>query len=285
MTEIHESIDEQGEHLPFGQLLKFWRKIHELSQEELAFRIESSPRHISRLENSRVHPSKTIITRIAQVLNLGQRDSGQLYMAGGYTPVIKKIHFHDDSLKWLRKTMLLKLRALDPYPAVLTNVPGDILMVNRGWVGFHEHIYPASIIRNFSNYFELMFQRPVQDIGYRISEPVRAMILMSLTQAALMADDHEIKAVIAKLLQSDYAPDNWQKIAAQLEPTTSFRIQAVVDGQEHSFFEIMDTSSAVGPAAFVPEPQLTLHTLYPEDDQLDLSALLTADLSHPSLFY
>ena len=37
----------------FGRLLRFWRRVHGLSQEKLALEVNASLRHISFLENSR----------------------------------------------------------------------------------------------------------------------------------------------------------------------------------------------------------------------------------------
>ncbi|MDJ0853125.1 MAG: helix-turn-helix transcriptional regulator [Myxococcota bacterium] len=42
----------------FGRLLRFWRGVFQRTQEDLALELDSSPRHISRLENGRVQPSR-----------------------------------------------------------------------------------------------------------------------------------------------------------------------------------------------------------------------------------
>jgi hypothetical protein len=40
----------------------------------------------------------------------------------------------------------------------------------------------------------------------------------------------------------------------------------------------------MGPAAYASEPNLTITTLYPEDESIDLTNLIAADLDHPLLF-
>ena len=119
----------------FGRFLKFWRGVHSLSQEQLADLINSSPRHISRLENGSSRPSQTIATDIAEALQLGQRDTNHLLIAAGFLPSNSELDFHAPELRWLRNTMTMSLKALDPYPAIVLNESSDILMVNRGWVG------------------------------------------------------------------------------------------------------------------------------------------------------
>ncbi len=127
---------------PFARLLKFWRGVYRLSQEELAHRLDSSPRHISRLENGRVHPSKAMVESISSKLSMGERDSSHLLIAAGFSPRVKKVDFNSPDLRWLRKAMMLTLRALDPYPATLTDGASNILMVNRGWVGLYGAVVP-----------------------------------------------------------------------------------------------------------------------------------------------
>ena len=87
--------------LPFGRLLKFWRGVHQLNQEELAHRLASSPRHISRLENGRVQPSKAMVEGIARELALGERDSNHLLIAAGFNPVVRKVDFN--ALSWRQR--------------------------------------------------------------------------------------------------------------------------------------------------------------------------------------
>jgi hypothetical protein len=41
----------------------------------------------------------------------------------------------------------------------------------------------------------------------------------------------------------------------------------------------------VGPAALLSGPSININTLYPEDEDLDLSQFCTSDLSHPLLYY
>ena len=50
----------------FGRFLKFWRAIRNLSQEEIAFRLDCSARHINRIENGNGHPSESLIEDLAE---------------------------------------------------------------------------------------------------------------------------------------------------------------------------------------------------------------------------
>ena len=47
---------------------------------------------------------------------------------------------------------------------------------------------------------------------------------------------------------------------------------------------VSQTVGAMGPAAYASEPNLTITTLYPEDESIDLTNLMAGDLDHPLLF-
>lgn len=270
---------------PFGRLLKFWRGVHSQSQEKLAHALQSSPRHISRLENGRVHPSKEMVESIAQALSLGERDAYHLMISAGYMPVTKGADFHAPELKWLRKAMTLTLRAMDPYPATLMDSSSNILMVNRGWVGFYQDIIATESLNQVSNHFDFLFSH--QGAGNFMSgwQDTLSVILMSLQQAALLSGDPEKQAMLDRLVASPNVPKDWQQRGAKLEPMASFRIQVEFKGELKKFFNVSQTVGALGPNAFVSEPQLTVNTLYPEDENLDLAALTNRELKHPLLFY
>jgi len=268
--------------LPFGRLLKFWREVHKVSQEELAQRLDSASRHMSRLENDRAHPSKAMVINIARVLNLGERDTSHLLFSAGYTPISKKIDFHGPELKWLRNAMILTLRALDPYPTTLTDSSTNILMVNKGWVGLFQESIPPEELNNIKSHFDLLFRQMGASQEFKNT---LSLILMSLQQAVILSNDNEREERLQELLASPYVPDDWRQRGAKLEPMTSFRVQAKFNGKQTRFFSVSQTVGALGPNAFVSEPNLTITTFYPEDERVDLSSLLVADLKHDMLFY
>jgi len=271
--------------LTFGRFLKFWRNVHHVSQEELADRLQSSPRHISRLENGTSRPSETMIEEIAKALDLGERDRNHLRISAGYTPQQQKVDFHSPELKWLRKVMTLTLRAMDPYPATLMDSASNILMVNRGWVGFYQTIIPVEQLSHVNNHFEFLFSS--QGAGTIMSgwEDTLAMILMALKQAAMLSDDAEEMALLQRFLEHPNVPADWKQRAAKLEPMASFKVQVEFAGELQRFYSVNQTVGALGPTAYVSEPQLTISTLYPEDDELDLSSLIEGKLQHPLLYY
>ena len=278
-------MQESTPELAFGRFLKFWRGVHGLSQEELAHRIDSSPRHISRMENGSSRPSEAIVLEITRVLELGKRDSVHLLISAGYAPAEEKLDFNAPELKWLRKAMTLTLRALDPYPAALTDSSTNFLMVNKGWVGFYLKNVPQRTLNKFTNHYDFLFSR--KGAGTIVSdwEDTLSVILMSVQQRVMFTNDPADEAIQQRLESHPNVPEDWKQRAAKLEPMASFRVQIEIDGALKRFFSVNSMVDPLGPASYGSEPHFTLNTLYPEDENLDLSALIEGDLKHPLLFY
>ncbi|MFT5690780.1 MAG: transcriptional regulator with XRE-family HTH domain [Oceanicoccus sp.] len=271
--------------LAFGRFLKFWRGLHRLSQEALADKLQSSPRHISRMENGSSRPSETMVLDICNVLSLGIRDSNHLLISAGFAAAEQHVDFHSPDMKWLRKSMAMTLKALDPYPTVLLDSSANILMVNRGWVGVFRNSLDQGALENVTNHYDFLFNQ--EGAGSLVSnrEDTLSVILMSLKQRALFSNDQNDQNLQSRLESHPSVPEDWQQRAAKLEPMASFRVQMSINGSLNRFFSVITTVGALGPTAYASEPKLSIHTLYPEDDNLDLNPFIDASLSHPLLIY
>lgn len=269
----------------FGRLLKFWRGVHRVSQESLALSLDSSTRHISFLENGKSYPSKEMVEKIANVLSLGSRDTSQLSISAGYVPPAKPVDFQSEELKWLRKAMLLTLRSLDPYPATLVDSAGDILMVNKAWVRFFQDYSYEGGIDKVTNHYDFVFNKQDSDNILSFGEDALAVIMMSLQQAALISDDPGCFKMLERLGAHSSVPKDWKQRAAKIEPMTSFRVRATMNGKLCQFYQVSQNVGAMGPVAYVSEPRLAINTLYPEDDDVEMPCIDDLHLKHPLLFY
>lgn len=269
----------------FGRFLKFWRGVHGVSQEALAGRLGSSPRHISRLENGSSRASESMVLDIARVLSLGKRDLNHLLIAAGFAPNEEPVDFNAPELKWLRKAMMMHLRTLDPYPASVVDGSANILMVNRGWVNFYGNLLDADGLASLSNFYDFLFAQAVVDDAAGDWADTLSAILMSIQQSALLTGDANAEKALARLQAYPSVPADWRQRAAHTEPMASFRVAINIAGEMKRFFSVGTMAGALGPSAFASQPHLSIITLYPEDESYDFSSLGGAELSHPLLFY
>ena len=67
----------------FGVLLRRWRTIRRLSQLDLALDTDISTRHLSCIETGRAQPSREMVLRLAEGLQVPLRERNGLLLAAG----------------------------------------------------------------------------------------------------------------------------------------------------------------------------------------------------------
>jgi transcriptional regulator with XRE-family HTH domain len=70
----------------FAARLRGWRQQRGWSQLELAGRAEISQRHLSFLELGRANPSRDMVVRLANTLDVPLREHNALLLAAGFAP-------------------------------------------------------------------------------------------------------------------------------------------------------------------------------------------------------
>lgn len=115
----------------FGVLLRRWRQIHGFSQLDLAMTADSSARHISFIETGRSKPSREMVLRLSEVMELPLRERNKLLNAAGFSPAYKETALDQAGLDPVRKVLDIMLANQEPYPATVMNRSFDILMVNH----------------------------------------------------------------------------------------------------------------------------------------------------------
>src|SRR5215471_9613846 len=96
---------------PVGNLLRKWRERRRLSQLDLACEAEISTRHLSFLETGRSTPSREMLLRLADRLDVPLRERNSLLIAAGYAPLYSEKPFTDPALAAARRAIGLMLEA------------------------------------------------------------------------------------------------------------------------------------------------------------------------------
>ena len=71
---------------PIGDLLREWRERRRLSQLALALDAEVSTRHFSFLETGKARPSREMVLRLAERLEVPLRERNTMLLAAGFAP-------------------------------------------------------------------------------------------------------------------------------------------------------------------------------------------------------
>src|SRR3982075_870156 len=101
-----------------GDHLREWRQRRHLSQLDLAGDAEISARHLSFVETGRAAPSREMVLKLAERLEVPLRERNVLLVAAGFAPAFRQRSLDDPALKSARSAIDLVLKAHEPNPAL-----------------------------------------------------------------------------------------------------------------------------------------------------------------------
>ena len=121
------------QHPPFGSLMKQWRQRRRISQLDLAIEADVSSRHVSFIETGRSAPSRAMVLRLADALDVPLREQNQLLMAAGLAPVYAERSLHDSGHGGgARRRRARCSKAYEPFPCLAVDRGWNIVAANAG---------------------------------------------------------------------------------------------------------------------------------------------------------
>jgi transcriptional regulator with XRE-family HTH domain len=171
-----------GENLfrDFAQSLRYWRARRGYSQLRLSTESGISQRHISFLESGRSQPSRELILRLGNALDIPLRQRNAMLLAAGFAPAYRERSLTDPELGAVRQALDFMLAQQAPYPALVVDRLWNLVMLNQ----------PARRLMGWL-------------LGLPPSQPLPAE---GVNVVRLMLDPHGIRPCLA----------NWQEVCADL---------------------------------------------------------------------
>jgi transcriptional regulator with XRE-family HTH domain len=126
----------------FGSELRRWRERRRVSQLELAVRAGTTQRHLSFIENGRSVPGRGMVVRLAESLGLPLRERNLLLLNAGYAPAYPQSALGDEDLHAVREALQAILAGHEPYPAMIINRAGELMLANRACGLFFDGLPP-----------------------------------------------------------------------------------------------------------------------------------------------
>jgi transcriptional regulator with XRE-family HTH domain len=114
----------------FGDLLMRWRKTRRMSQLGLALEAEISSRHVSFIETGRARPSREMVLRLAQALDVPLRERNDLLLAAGFAPMHRETPLDAPEMAPMLAALRIILGRHDPFGAVAMDRNWDIVMAS-----------------------------------------------------------------------------------------------------------------------------------------------------------
>ncbi len=231
-----------------------------MTQADLALAANSSTRHLSCLETGRAQPSRDMVLRLAEHLEIPLRDRNTLLLAAGFAPA-----FQERSLAELASARLAieqVLQAHKPYPAFALNRHWSVVLSNNALPQLYEGCSP-DLLRQPINAIRLVLH-PL-GMGPRILNFIewRAHTITVLRQQIETRADPVIQALLTEVM-SYPAPAGGIALATSDSPqryATPLRIATRL-----GTVSFLNTTTIFGTPTDVTLSELALEMLFPADE-------------------
>ena len=241
-----------------GEHLREWRQRRHLSQLDLAVDAEISARHLSFVETGRSAPSRDMVLKLAERLDVPLRERNVLLVAAGFAPAFPQRALDDPALKAAREAINLVLKAHEPNPALAYDRHWNLVSANRMVAPLLEGI-PQRLLGQPFNILRLAFHpEALAPRTVNLAEWCGHLLERLHRQCEATADPEliklysELKAFPIPARSGPLPPDN---------VAIPFKLRH--DGEVLSFFS---TTMVFGTPVDITLSELALETFFPADD-------------------
>lgn len=244
-----------------GALLRDWRQRRKLSQLELALAADSSARHMSYVETGRAQPSRTMLLRLCETLDVPLRERNTLLLAAGYAPAYRESSLDDANLTAVRAALTTMLTAHEPYPAVVVDRLWNVVTGNSAMNILMTGI-PDQLLLPRPNVYRLVLHPDGLSSRLANAAQVRELFLERLSRQADATGDPTLRALLDEVRRYPEPPAAPDDAAA---PPSPFEVPLRIRTPQGEL-SMFSTMATFGAPADVTLSELAIELFYPLDE-------------------
>jgi transcriptional regulator with XRE-family HTH domain len=244
-----------------GELLRDWRQRRRLSQLELAGEADISTRHLSFIETGRSQPSRSMLLRLAERLDMPLRVRNEMLNAAGFAALYAERPLDAPEMSVARRTIDAVLAAHAPFPALAVDRHWTLVASNAA-VGALLGGVSAELLQGAVNVLRLSLHP--DGLAPRIVNLAewRAHLLARLRQQIDRSGDAQLAALDAELAAY---PTRVEDMPAHDFGGIAVPLRLRVDGLAEPL-SLISTTTVFGTPVDVTLSELALECFYPADD-------------------
>jgi transcriptional regulator with XRE-family HTH domain len=249
--------------MSFGVLLRSWRAVRHLSQLDLALEADISTRHLSCIETGRAQPSRDMVLRLAETLQVPLRERNALLLAAGYAPLYRQTNLNTPEAEAARRAVELLMAQLEPYPVLVVDRYWNTLRMNTGAKRFLA-FFPGCDSVTPHNGVRLVFHPQGLRPFIENWESVAARIIQRVhREAAANPSDETMKSFLEELLSYPDVPSRWRMLDLDSPPPPFLTINY---RWKKSTLRLFSALTTFGTALDIALQELRIESFFPADE-------------------
>jgi transcriptional regulator with XRE-family HTH domain len=249
----------------FGDLVRYWRRVRGMSQLDLAATAMTTPRYMSFLETGRSKPSRDMVLRLADALEVPLRDRNGLLLAAGFAPLYPHRELDDPTLTRVTLALDRMLGQHEPFPAVVMDRGWNLVRANGGAQRLFGRMFAPQPVPGAGNVLRLILEPgPVRSHVANWEEVAPALLERARREAVGGVLDLATAELVHELRSR---PDIRALTTAPRSIAPSSPVVDVhfrLGGTDLRFFSVVST---IGTPIDVTAQELRVEAFFPADDE------------------
>lgn len=247
----------------FGALLRHWREARRYSQLDLALEANVSSKHVSFLETGRNQPSRQMIIRLSNAMDIPLRDRNLMLSAAGFANAYTETALGASEVRQVDDALDRILSKHEPYPVIVVDGNWTVVRQNRGGARLVGLFLGSEPIES-RNAFDILFSENGLQPYVQNWESLSSVLLMRLFRETLSTGDNARKLELFRRIEAmPTTPGNWRELASRLPSGPTINLSLRKDDLEASFFTTITT---FGTPQDVTLQELRIESYFPTDD-------------------
>jgi transcriptional regulator with XRE-family HTH domain len=248
---------------PVGTYLREWRQRRRLSQLDFALQAEISQRHLSFMESGRATPSRDMLLRLAEQLDVPLRERNTWLLAAGYAPMFEERRLDSPALNQARQAIDTLLKSTEPFPALVVDRSWNLITANSAVAPLMSLVTEKALLQPPVNVMRLsLHPQGLSPRVVNLSEWRRHM-LDRLHRQITLTNDRSLLPLLEEL--RGYAGAQYDA------PLTHDALESIfVPFQlrtDHEVLSFFSTTTVFGTAVDITLAELTLESFFPANSE------------------
>ena len=250
----------------FMSVCRQWRQFRKLSQLDLALAANISQRHLSWLETGRSQPSREMVARLSDAMEIPLRERNVMFRSAGYAATYRETQLDEPAMAPVLGALNQVLLHHEPLPAVVVDRLWNVKRKNRAAdLMFSIGGDPADMLASIGGDGELnLALLTVHPRGLRPYianwDQAAPAFIHRLKSEALASGDPVVQETFATYIELAGPLEDSEPLHASLLPVLPLELN--IDGLELSLFSVIST---FGTPQDITTDELRIETFYPTD--------------------